>query len=151
MNSQAPTHLRVLSLDIGSKRIGLALWNPLTKLANPLAVRHRKTLKIDLEFFKELVRKHEVQAFLVGLPISLGGTSTQSTENARFWIETLKTQFSIPVFSYDESLSTRDALEAMRHKKRQDRQQMKDSIAAAIILEGFMQDFGEGSPFIGDT
>lgn len=135
-----PSEHRILSLDVGSKRIGLATWEPKTRWITPLPALQRKTLKKDLEAFQTIIRRHQIEGFLVGLPIGLGGKITKSTENALFWVEQLKKAFELPVHTYDESLSTKDALEILKDRSTKEKKEKKDSVAAALILEEFMRD-----------
>lgn len=130
---------RLLGFDIGSKRIGLALWNPAARLATPLEVRHRKTLAEDIRYFKAIIENEKVEALVVGLPTTLQGKDSESTQNARFWIAKLENDMGLPVYSVDESLSTQGADELMRLTTRKSKQKEKrDSIAAALILEEFI-------------
>ena len=140
MNSEDPIKQRVLGLDIGSKRIGLALWEPASKLTRPLEVRQRKSLKEDLRYFEELFKKENIEALVVGLPITLSGQISSSTETALFWIDQFNTHFKLPVYSFDESLTTKEAFRIMEGESLETKKKKKDSIAAALILEGFMQD-----------
>jgi len=132
---------RILALDIGSKRIGIAVWNPEAALAVPLPILSRKTLKDDLRFLKAVVVTQKVEAFLIGIPWSLRGKMTPSTQNALFWLDEVKRNFSIPVYEFDESFSTRSAEEILKltgQSSMKKRKMKKDSIAAALILEDFL-------------
>jgi putative Holliday junction resolvase len=122
--------------------MGLAIWEPRTKWITPLPALQRKTLKQDLQVFQKLIKEREIEAFLVGLPIGLDGKITKSTENALFWVDQLKKTFELPVHTYDESLSTKDALEILKDRSSQQKKDKKDSVAAALILEEFMRDRG---------
>jgi putative Holliday junction resolvase len=130
---------RILALDIGSKRIGVAIWNPRARLAGVRPFRLRKTLKEDLQFFKELIEKEEVETILIGLPVSLGGKITDSTKNALFWVEQMRENFKLPVRTYDESLSSVEAIQIMRDMKKKNKQDHKDSLSAALFLEEFIR------------
>jgi putative Holliday junction resolvase len=131
--------MRLLGFDIGSKRIGLAVWNPKARLASPLEVRHRKTLAEDLSYFKSIITREKIEALVVGIPTTLGGKESISTENARFWVQKLETEMALPVFTTDESLSSKNADELMRSTTPKTKQKEKrDSIAAALILEEFL-------------
>jgi putative Holliday junction resolvase len=133
---------KILAVDVGSKRMGLAFWEPKTRWITPLPLRVRKTLKEDLEFFGNVLKEREVEVILVGLPIGLDGRITKSTENALFWVDQFKTQFGLPVHTYDESLSTKDALKLLKDRSKKEKNQKKDSVAAALILEEFVRDRG---------
>lgn len=130
---------RIMALDIGSVRIGIAIWEPQSQLAQCLPFLKRKTLQKDLEFLARLVEEKEIEAFLVGLPLSLGGKITTSTKNALFWVESLKKSFQLPVYTYDESLSSKDALKILKRGKSSKAQSMKDSLSAALFLEEFIR------------
>lgn len=135
---------RLLGFDIGSKRIGLALWNPGAQLASPLPIRHRKTLKEDLAFFLKVLSDHQVEGLVVGIPTSLQGRETESTKNARFWVDKLTETMNLPVYTADEAMSTKEANEILRETssvKRRD--EKRDSIAAALILEEFIRGLAE--------
>ncbi len=133
------TQLRLLAFDIGSKRIGLALWNPEAQLGQPLALRVRKDLKADLSYFSHLIQEKKVEALVVGIPYNLQGESTPSTENAKFWLQKLKETFSIPIFETDEALSTKEAMSVLRQTKAKNKKQKVDSLAAVFILEDFIR------------
>lgn len=132
--------LRLLSLDVGSKRMGLALWNPASRLASPLESLKRKTLKEDLNAVARLIAQYEIQGFVVGLPVSLGGKITESTERSMFWVTTLKENFSLPVFTVDESLSSTEAIDRLREAGAKNWRAKKDSASAVIILEEFVRE-----------
>jgi len=119
--------------------MGLALWNPKAQMASLLDHRKRTSLKQDLKFFRELVQKHEVEVFLIGLPYSLSGNETESTKNALFWVETLKREFSLPVYTQDESLSSVEAESILKVTHSSHRKQKRDSISAALFLEEFIR------------
>lgn len=142
-DDQDPRSQKILSLDIGSKRIGLALWNPQARLSRPLDVLKRKTLKQDLNLIKSLVETEKIEAFLVGMPYGLNEQITESTKNSIFWKETLEKNFDLPVYTFDESLSTKDAMDILQERDVKMRSKTalakKDSFAAALILEEFIR------------
>lgn len=140
---RAPVKLKdtkLLGVDIGTKRIGLALWNPAAQLTRPLPHRLRRTLKEDLEFFRKLLEEHDIQAIVVGIPTNLHGQDTPSTKNARFWLETFKEHFKIPILEQDESLSTKEALSLLKQQQAKNKKTKVDSLAACIILEDFVKE-----------
>ncbi len=138
----SPRKLRVLSLDIGSKRIGTAFWNPEAELARPLHTIHRKKLKLDLEAIAKIIKEEEAQALLIGMPVSLNENITESTRNAQFWMDLLTKEFGLPMFSVDESFSTHDAVELLLERgvklTSKTMKEKKDSLAASVFLEEFM-------------
>ncbi len=138
-STENPAEWRLLGVDVGTKRLGLAIWNPQAQMASPLSHRARKSLKEDLQFLKNLVTQNEVQAFVVGVPLNLEGKRTMSTENAEFWIDCLKKNFEIPVFSVDEALTTKEAMGLLRQTGAKHKKDKVDSLAAALILEEFIR------------
>lgn len=139
-NKSPPYSLKLLGLDIGTKRIGLAIWNPTAKLVRPLPKLDRKKLQLDLEAIRKIVEQERVEAFVVGIPHSLSGNTTESTLNAEFWVSSLKKNFELPVFTEDESLSTKEAMREMQEMGVRSKKQKVDSRAAAIILENFVRE-----------
>jgi len=131
--------MRLLGLDVGTVRIGLATWNPEAKLSSPLEVRTRKTLKEDLRFLKHLIEVRQIEGFVVGVPYNLQGNETQSTKNALFWSQCLKENFSLPVFECDEALSTKEANSLLRQSGVKNKKDKVDSLAAALILDEFIR------------
>src|SRR5690606_19168099 len=129
-----PKEMRLLSLDIGSKRIGVAVYNPRSKLVRPLPILHRRTLRQDLVELTSIIQREEIEGLVVGVPLSLEGKITDSTKNALFWVDTLKTKQSLPVFTCDESLSTREAIQVLKHQGAKSKKDKIDSFAAALFL-----------------
>ena len=86
-----------------------------------------------------MIAEYEIQGFLIGIPLSLSGKITESTKNAEFWTKQMEA-FSLPVFTFDESLSTQEAYALLQtttsRKKHKDK---KDSISAALFLEEFIR------------
>ena len=130
---------RILALDIGTKRIGLAIWIPDAKLSRSLPVLERKVLQKDLQKIKTLVEQEKIEALVVGMPYALSGAETDSTRNAKFWMQTLQENFVIPVYEQDESMSTQEAESILKASSSSHRKQKKDSLAAALILEEFIR------------
>jgi len=133
----------ILAVDTGSKRMGLALWNPKARMARALPVLARKKLALDLAALQKIVSEEGVEAFLVGLPISLGGNKTQSTENAEWWVNKISEIFQKPVYTFDESLSTQEAIGILKMQghgsSSKKTKEMKDSLSAAVFLEEFIR------------
>ncbi len=149
MKSETPSirtlQSKILALDIGSKRMGLALWNPGAQLGSVLPTLERKNLRADLESIKNLVTAQGVEAFLVGMPLGLDGKMTKSAETSEFWIGQLKQNFQLPIFTFDEGLSTKEAVKTMAHQRKKKRESMKDGFAALMILEDFIRECREYS------
>lgn len=133
---------RFLCLDIGDKRIGIAVSDPFNTYALPVETYHRKNLKTDLLKISEYVKQKCATALVCGLPVNFDGTPSIQTQKANFFIEKLKETLGIDVYTVDERCSTCSAEETLieQGKSREERKQLVDSLAAATILEGFLNE-----------
>jgi putative holliday junction resolvase len=123
--------MRILALDYGSARIGCAISDPSETLARPLAVLEPP----DQHGVAELVAAHEVELVVVGMPLHLDGSEGEQAKATRRFSDELERLLDVPVEAYDERLTTRMA-EASR---RGGAQAPEDSLAAAHLLEGFLE------------
>ena len=133
---------RFVCLDIGDKRIGIAVSDPFNGYALPVNTYHRNNLKTDLDYMSALAKEKSATAFVCGLPVNFDGTPSVQTEKARFFIEKLKETTGLAVYSVDERCSTCAAEETLiaQGKTREERKAVIDSLAAAEILQGFLND-----------
>jgi putative Holliday junction resolvase len=134
-----------MALDVGEKRVGVALSDETQTLARSLTVLHRRSKAQDFAALAGLARQHEVTALVVGLPLSRdGGEGFQAQRIRRYadaLIEALAADgLALPLIFHDESLSTVTAAEALidsGHKRRARRQRL-DAVAAAVILQDYL-------------
>ncbi len=133
---------RFLCLDIGDKRIGIAVSDPFNSYSLPVQTYVRKNLRVDLEKIKSFVLEKGATALVCGLPVNFDGTPSIQTEKAKFFIEKLKEQLSVEIFTVDERCSTCEAEDVLiaQGKSREERKQCVDALAAATILQGFLND-----------
>ena len=133
---------RFLCLDIGDKRIGIAVSDPFNSYALPVETYTRKNLRLDLEKIASLVKEKSATALVCGLPVNFDGTPSIQTQRANYFIDKLKEQLSVQIFTVDERCTTCEAEEILieQGKSRQERKQFVDSLAAASILQGFLND-----------
>lgn len=133
---------RFLCLDIGDKRIGVAVSDPFNSYALPVNTYTRKNLKTDLQYMCALAKEKAATAFVCGLPVNFDGTPSVQTEKARFFIEKLKDASGLTVYAVDERCSTCAATETLisQGKNREERKAVVDSLAAAEILQGFLNE-----------
>lgn len=133
---------RFLCLDIGDKRIGVAVSDPFNSYALPVETYHRKNLKTDLEKIAYYVNEKSVTALVCGLPVNFDGTPSIQTKKAEFFIEKLRGLLKVQIFTVDERCSTCEAEETLisQGKSSKERKQFVDSLAAATILQGFLND-----------
>ena len=133
---------RFLCLDIGDKRIGIAVSDPFNSYALPVETYTRKNLKTDLEKIASLVKEKCATALVCGLPVNFDGTPSIQTQRANYFIEKLKERLNVQVYAVDERCTTCEAEDTLieQGKSRQERKLYVDSLAAASILQGFLND-----------
>ncbi|HWG42465.1 MAG TPA: Holliday junction resolvase RuvX [Gemmataceae bacterium] len=134
----APT--RLLGVDYGTVRIGLAISDPDRRLASPLAVYERRSREQDAAYFRAIIAAEEVGALVVGLPVHLDGREGQKAIEARAFGAWLVEMTELPVTFWDERFSTVEAESALwqaglTHKKRKAR---RDRVAAQILLQAYL-------------
>lgn len=126
----------VMALDMGHKRIGVAIAGNVARIANPLV-----TLSHDKDVFEqimELVKEHRVTTVVLGLPRGLEGQETQQTQAVRDFAEELKEQTELPVIFQDEALTSVTAEEVLRQRKKFYTKEDIDMYAASQILEDYL-------------
>ena len=135
--------MRIMALDVGSKRIGVALSDPLKITAQGLETFQRTTLEEDIRGLWQLIDQHEVSLLVVGLPKNMDGTIGFKAEEVRQFIADLTAQRSIEVIWVDERLTTvsaeRTLLEA--DVSRAKRKKGIDKMAAVLILQSYLDRF----------
>lgn len=130
--------MAILGLDVGEKRIGVALAADL--LAIPLTVIERAGEKVDLERVLALAKEHGVKRIVVGIPFSLDGSIGKQAERILAFIRELSQHTDIPVDTWDERLSTVSAERLLLDAgmKREKRRARRDAMAAVIILQSYL-------------
>ena len=133
---------RFLCLDIGDKRIGVAVSDPFNTYSLPVLTYNRKNLKTDLDAISKLVKEKCATALVCGLPVNFDGTPSVQTNRAKFFIDKLKELLDVAVYMVDERCTTCEAEETLisQGKSREERKKFVDSLAAASILQGFLND-----------
>lgn len=133
---------RFLCLDIGDKRIGVAVSDPFNTYALPVETYHRKNLRTDLAKIAEYVKAKGATDVVCGLPVNFDGTPSLQTRKAEFFIDRLKETVAAQVFAVDERCSTCEAEEVLieQGKSRSERKQFVDALAACEILQGFLNE-----------
>ncbi len=138
--------MKILGIDYGSKRMGLAISDELGITARPLAVLERKGLERDLGALENVIRENRVDQIVLGLPLRLDGTRGIQCEKVERFAAALKERLSVPVILWDEALSTWEADELMISAgiKSRKRRKMVDKIAAGIILQSYLNSLHAG-------
>ncbi len=140
--------MRSLGLDIGEKRIGVALSDSLGIMAGALTVIERATDEAAVQQIVDLVLENEVERIVVGMPRSLDGSLGKQAQAVQSFVDLLKENTDIPVVTWDERLSTVAAERALLETgmKRDKRKKHRDSLAAAFILQGYLDREKNRSP-----
>jgi putative Holliday junction resolvase len=136
----SPTPTRLLGVDFGTVRVGLAVSDPDRKLAFPLEVYERRSRDADAAFFRALVQREEVAGLVVGLPVHLDGREGEKAVAARAFGAWLTEVTGLPVTFCDERFTTVQAESALweaglTHKRRKQR---RDKVAAQMLLQGYL-------------
>lgn len=143
---------RLLALDVGERRIGIAISDETQTLARSLKVLKRRSKAQDFESLARLVRRYDLSAIVVGLPLQADGSEGRQARSIREYAAALREALTArglatALIFHDESLSTVTATEAMiaSGRSRQDRQQRLDAVAAAVILQDYLDTHSRGS------
>jgi len=133
--------MRILGIDYGDSRIGLAVSDSLGITAQPLESYRVKSDKENTEYFKRLLEKFGIEEIVLGFPLRMNGTPgtrAQKTQAFALWLEK---KFRLPVVLWDERLTTKQALRILSHQKidRKVKKQKKDQISAVIILSTYLE------------
>ena len=134
--------MRSLGLDIGDKRIGVALSDPEGILASPLTVINCSDTRADVEAIVNIVNLYQVNQIIVGLPRSMNGSLGKQAEKVEAFAENLRSHTEVPVEFRDERLTTVEAERLMRTVggKRTRKKAEDDAIAAALILQTYLDE-----------
>ena len=139
---------RTLALDVGDRRIGLALSDPLGITAQPLFTLHRTSLRADLKFIGRIVRRHAVTEIVIGDPVHLSGEPGPQAIKTRAFADALRQLLpGTPIHLLDERLTTSEAHALLdrgparqphTRATRQHREAIIDQVAAVLLLESFL-------------
>jgi len=130
--------MRVLALDLGEKRIGVALSDRLGWLATPLMVLSCSSREAELAAIEELAQKHRVERVIVGYPRNLNGTIGPQAQHVEAYVKQLRARLQVPVVLWDERLSTVQAERLIHETGRRVRREGIDAAAAAVILQSYL-------------
>jgi len=135
--------MKILGIDYGTKRLGLAVSDEDAFLASPLPlIRRSRSLNRDLMAIRTLAREHDISLIVVGLPLHMNGTRGEMAERAKSFASELQKHAKLPVTCFDERGTTLEAegmlIEAGFSRKR--RKDLKDSVAAAAMLQAYLDD-----------
>jgi putative holliday junction resolvase len=133
---------RLLGIDTGAKRVGLAISDPDRIIASPLTTFERQTAESDAQFFRDTIARENVVGLIVGLPVHTDGREGVKAREARAYGDWLAQVTGLPVEYADERFTTVHAESALwdaglTHRRRKDR---RDRVAAQIMLQAYLDD-----------
>lgn len=132
---------RVLGLDVGSRRIGIAVSDPLGITAQGLETLQRRNKRHDWAALERVIRDYDVREIVVGLPLRMSGAEGTQSEKMQAFAEDLRRHFRLPVHLWDERLTSAEANRLLRETELSIEKRAKavDRMAAVLILQGWME------------
>lgn len=136
---------RILALDLGEKRIGVAVSDPTRTIASSLTMFMRKSRQEDYARIAQLIAEQQANLLVVGLPVPLSGVEGEKAAWVRSYTAELQQQIPIPIELWDEAMTTVQAYESMRQRGKRAKQAKGrvDAVAAAFILQSYLDGLGE--------
>lgn len=132
--------MRILGLDVGTKRIGVAISDELSLIAHGINSIDRKDLNSDLGVIDNLVKENGVYEVVVGLPLNMDGSYSAKTKEVVEFLDNLMKLIKVPVKTWDERLTTVQAEKTLLEAdmSRAKRKRLSDKLAAQIILQSYL-------------
>jgi len=132
---------RVLGLDVGSRRIGLAVSDLLGITAQGLVTLERRNKRHDFRELERVIREYDVKEIVVGLPLRMSGAEGTQAEKMQAFADELRRRFQLPVHLWDERLTSAEANRLLRETELsiEKRGKAVDRMAAVLILQGWME------------
>ncbi|WP_303868944.1 Holliday junction resolvase RuvX [Acetobacterium wieringae] len=131
---------RILGIDVGDKRIGVAVTDPLQITAQGVMTLKRKTRDDDLEAFRELIAKYEIKKVVAGLPLNMDGSESAQTRKTMNFCQFIKKRLKIEIIYIDERLTSSWSEKVLieGNVSRENRKDYIDMLAAQMILQSYM-------------
>jgi putative holliday junction resolvase len=147
MSESSTCSARVLGLDVGSKRIGIAVSDPLGITAQGLETLQRKDKRHDLAELERVIRDYQVREIVVGLPLRMSGAEGTQSGKMQGFAKELRKRFGLPVHLWDERLTSAEANRLLRETDLSIEKRAKavDRMAAVLILQAWMESRAAGS------
>ena len=132
---------RVLGLDVGSRRIGVAVSDPLGITAQGLETLQRRNKRHDFQHLRDVIRQYEVKEIVVGLPLRMSGEEGIQADKMQGFADELRKRFGLRVHLWDERLTSAEANRLLRETELsiEKRGKAVDRMAAVLILQGWME------------
>jgi len=136
--------MRILSLDHGTRRIGVAVSDELKIIATPLEYIPAEPMEKVIERLQQLIREKEVELILIGMPRNMDGTHGPASQTVQNFIAALQPHITTPMKTWDERLTSVMANRALLegNVRRNQRKQKVDKMAAAILLQSYLDSLG---------
>lgn len=130
-----------MGLDVGSRRIGMAVSDPLGITAQGLETLQRRNKRYDLATLEQVIREYGVVAIVVGLPLRMSGKEGTQSDKMQAFADDLRQRFGLPVHLWDERLTSAEANRLLRETELSIEKRAKavDRMAAVLILQGWME------------
>src|SRR5271166_2648395 len=138
---------RILAIDYGARKVGLAVSDGLGLTAQGLPTYRRSNKKADFDYLRRLIRQYGVTEIVVGLPLRMSGEEGIQAEKVQAYAEELRSKFKLPVRLFDERLTSVEANRVLRETEMsiQRRAAVVDQLAAVLILQSYLE-FRKSSP-----
>ena len=132
---------RLLALDFGARRIGLAVSDELGLTAQGLATLLRSNKRNDLDHLRRIIRQYGISEIVMGLPLRMSGSEGAQSEKVQIFAEELRRKFKLPVHLFDERLTSVEANRVLRESDMSIRRRAEvvDQMAAVLILQSFLE------------
>lgn len=132
--------MRILGIDFGFRYIGLAISDELGIVARPLGKYERKGEEVDREFFRDLIKKWEINEIVIGNPLHLDGRISEGSKKCKEFAEWIRENFCLEPVLWDERLTTVQAERVLKESgmTRKRRKEVVDKVSAVIILQSYL-------------
>ena len=140
-DARVPSIQRVLALDVGSKRIGIAISDPLGITAQGLKTLQRQNKQADFDYLANLVKQYEVAEVVVGFPLRMNGAEGAQAEKMTRFAEEARKRLQVPIHLWDERLTSAEANRLLRETEMsiKRRAEVVDQMAAVLILQSWLE------------
>ncbi len=137
----SPSSQRILAIDFGARKIGLAVSDQLGLTAQGLPTYYRSNKKTDFDHLRRVIKQFGITEIVMGLPLRMSGIEGIQAEKVQVFAEELRRKFKLPVHLFDERLTSVEANRLLRETEMSIRRRAEvvDQLAAVLILESFLQ------------
>lgn len=134
--------MRVLGLDVGDRRIGLAVSDETGTVAQGRGVYHRRSKEEDLSYLASLCAKEKIEKIVVGLPLNMDGSEGEQARKVRAFAQELAQVSGLPIGFVDERMTTMEADRVLTQAgvRERRRRRVRDELAAVLILQSFLDE-----------